>query len=31
MNDQERHIEFDDGVFKPFFLDFIRYQQSLGS
>lgn len=30
MNDHERHIEFEDGIFKPLLLDFIRYQKSLG-
>jgi integrase len=30
MKNKERIIEFDDGTFKQLFLDFIRYQQSLG-
>jgi integrase/recombinase XerD len=30
MNNKEHNIEFDDGTFKQLFLDFIRYQQSLG-
>ena len=30
MHNQERIIEFEEGTFKPLFLDFIRYQQSLG-
>jgi integrase/recombinase XerD len=30
MNNKEHNIEFDDGAFKQLFLDFIRYQQSLG-
>ena len=30
MHNQKRMIEFEDGTFKPLFLDFIRYQQSLG-
>jgi len=30
MHNKEHIIEFEDGTFKPLFLDFIRYQQSLG-
>jgi len=30
MHNEERMIEFEDGTFKPLFLGFIRYQQSLG-
>ncbi len=30
MNNKERTIEFDEGIFKQLFLDFVRYQQSLG-
>ena len=30
MNNKEFNIEFDDGVYKQLFLDFIRYQRSLG-
>jgi integrase/recombinase XerD len=30
MHNEERMIEFEDGIFKQLFLDFIRYQQSLG-
>ena len=29
-NNKERTVEFDDGAFKQLFLDFIRYQRSLG-
>jgi integrase/recombinase XerD len=30
MHNEERMIEFEDGIFKQLFLDFIRYQRSLG-
>ena len=30
MHNKEHIIEFEDGTFKPLFLDFIQYQRSLG-